>query len=104
MKKLILCLCIAAIAFCGSLSAGEKKETGFKSLYDGKSFKGWKINENKSTWKIEDGNLVCNGDRSHLFYVGDDKPFVNFEFKAEVMTEPGSNAGIYFHTKFQETG
>ena len=36
--------------------------------------------------------------------MGDDKPFINFEFKAEVMTTPGSNAGIYFHTRYQETG
>ncbi|MCH7726902.1 MAG: DUF1080 domain-containing protein [Planctomycetes bacterium] len=53
---------------------------------------------------IENGALVACGQRSHLFYVGDDKPFVNFEFRAEVMTKPGSNAGIYFHTKYQETG
>jgi len=36
--------------------------------------------------------------------VGDEKPFKNFHLKAEVKTMPNSNAGIYFHTKFQETG
>ncbi|MDE0734202.1 MAG: DUF1080 domain-containing protein [Pirellulaceae bacterium] len=66
--------------------------------------KGWKANENKETWKFEKGNLVCDGPRSHLFYIGSDKPFVNFEFKAEVMTTPGSNAGIYFHTRYQDNG
>lgn len=30
--------------------------------------------------------------------------FTNFEFKALVMTKPGSNSGIYFHTAFQEKG
>jgi len=34
--------------------------------------------------------------------VGDPKPFKNFELKVDVMTEPGSNGGIYFHTKYQE--
>ena len=29
---------------------------------------------------------------------------MNFEFKAEVMTTPGSNGGIYFHTRYQEDG
>lgn len=87
-----------------SSSTAEKQDEGWVSLFDGKSFNGWKINENKETWKIKDGALVCNGQRSHLFYVGDDKPFVNFELKAEVMTTPGSNAGIYFHTKFQDEG
>jgi hypothetical protein len=46
---------------------------------------------------------VANGSRAHLFYVGDEKPFKNFHFKCEVMTKPGSNGGIYFHTKYQET-
>ena len=32
------------------------------------------------------------------------KPFKNFEFKAEVMTLPHANAGIYFHTKYQDAG
>jgi hypothetical protein len=39
-----------------------------------------------------------------LFYVGDPKPFKNFELKVDVLTEPGSNGGIYFHTKYQESG
>ena len=30
--------------------------------------------------------------------------FKNFEFKADVMTTPGSNSGIYFHTIYQEKG
>jgi hypothetical protein len=28
----------------------------------------------------------------------------NFHFKAEVLTKPGANAGIFFHTAFQEQG
>ena len=46
------------------------------------------------------------GDRAHLFYDGDveNHNFKNFEFKAKVMTKPGANSGIYFHTKFQEDG
>ena len=67
-----------------NLSAAEK-DSGCVSIFDGKSMKGWKANENTETWKFEDGNLGCHGPRSHLFYMGDKKPFVNFEFKAEVM-------------------
>jgi hypothetical protein len=33
-----------------------------------------------------------------------DHNFKNFEFKAEVMTYPGANSGIYFHTAFQQGG
>ena len=79
-------------------------EAGFVNLFDGKSMNGWKVNENPTSWKVENGTLVCNGERSHIFYVGDDKPFKNFHFKADVKTEPNSNAGIYFHTKYQDSG
>ncbi|MCU0707744.1 MAG: DUF1080 domain-containing protein [Pirellula sp.] len=102
---------LALLVVCtigGAVRAQESKptadETGFVSLFDGKSMKGWKVNENESSWSVKDGMLVCQGERSHIFYVGDDKPFKNFHFKAEVMTEPNSNAGIYFHTKYQDSG
>lgn len=113
IKHSLLLLLLAALA-CPQLSlknlcaqepaASKESEEGFKSLFDGKTFDGWKINESPDSWKIEDGNVVANGPRSHLFYVGEDKPFKDFHFKAEVKTTPGSNSGIFFHTKFQEEG
>lgn len=93
---------VLASGFFGSLSA--KDEDGWVTIFDGKSLDGWKINESKESWKLADGMLTAKGPRSHVFYVGDEKPFVNFEFKAEVMTEPGSNGGIFFHTKYQDEG
>jgi hypothetical protein len=97
LTALTLSLCAVQFAFAAD-------EAGFKRLDDGKSFAGWKINENAESWKIEDGAFVAHGQRSHLFYVGDDKPFVNFELKVDVKTEPHSNGGIYFHSRYQESG
>jgi hypothetical protein len=82
----------------------DKGTDGFTQMFDGKTLAGWKINENETSWEVVDGTIVCKGDRSHLFFVGDGKPYKNFHFKAEVKTEKNSNAGIYFHTKFQESG
>lgn len=44
--------------------------------------------------------------RAHLFYDGpvENHDFENFVFKADIMTTPGSNSGIFFHTKYQEEG
>ena len=94
---MVLPLLLAA----GTATAEEGK---WKTLFDGKSFDGWKASENKDSWKIQDGAFVCHGPRSHLFYVGDEAPWTNFEFRCQVQTKPGSNAGIYFHTQFQESG
>ncbi|GIW93592.1 MAG: glycosyl hydrolase [Pirellulaceae bacterium] len=87
----------------GTVAAQEEQE-GWVTLFDGKTLNGWKASENKDSWSIEDGAIVCHGPRSHLFYVGDEKPFKNFHFRCEVKTTPGSNSGIYFHTRYQETG
>ena len=88
-----------------TVSAQENTvEEGFVSLFDGKTFNGWKINESPESWKVEDGAIVAHGNRSHLFYDDDGKPFKNFHLKAEVKTTPGSNGGIYFHTKYQDEG
>lgn len=87
----------------GGLNIISGEEDGFVSLMDGKTFSGWKPSlENPDTWKIEDGAFVTRGPRSHLFYVGELQPFKDFHLRLEVMTEPGSNGGIYFHTRYQE--
>ncbi len=79
---------------------------GWVSLFDGKTLAGWKANENPATFSVKDGAIVVKGDRSHLFYDGPvaNHEFKNFEFKAEVMTKPNANSGLYFHTVFQAVG
>lgn len=100
-KSLAIALLALAALNLNSTAADE----GFVSLMDGKTFTGWtKAKESPDTWTIKDGAFVAFGPRCHLFYTGDDKPFKNFHLKAEVMTKPGSNGGIYFHTKYQENG
>jgi len=102
MKRLIF---TCAIALALPLRVFAAEEEGFTSIFDGKTFAGWKMaNENTNTWKIEEGAFVTRGSRCHLFYTGDETPFKDFELKVDVMTEPASNGGIYFHTKYQETG
>ena len=75
------------------------------SLFDGHSLNGWKVGENASTFSVKDGQIVVHGPTAHLFYAGDYKKhnFKNFELKVDVMTWPGANSGIYFHTQYQES-
>jgi hypothetical protein len=100
-RSLLLTLVFSTIL---PLVAAET-EAGFKVIFDGKSLDGWKkANEHETAFRLEDGAIVANGERCHLYYVGDEKPFKNFELKVDVMTKPNSNGGIYFHTKYQDTG
>ena len=79
---------------------------GWVSLFDGRSLDGWRASENEETFSVQDGRIVADGPRSHLFYVGDvqNHDFDDFEFRVDVMTRPGANSGIYFHTQYQEEG
>ena len=101
-------LLFAAILFAVACSSSRKASTGkgWTSLYDGKSFNGWKASEAPGSFKIEDGSIRVAGPRSHLYYDGDvmNHNFKNFEVKALVKTMPGSNSGFYFHTVYQDKG
>ncbi len=70
-------------------------------LFDGKTLNGWKANA-PGSWRVEEGAIVASGPRSHLFYMARD--FKNFELSAEVLTAPGANSGIYFHSKWVSEG
>jgi len=84
---------------------GAEVEAGFTSLSDGKTFDGWKSStDHADTWKLEDGAFVTRGQTAHLFYVGPLAPFTNFDLRVDVMSDPGANGGIYFHSQYQEKG
>ena len=77
----------------------KKDEEGWISLFNGTDLTGWKASEGVE-WKVENGEIVTPPKRSHLFT---DLEFKNFEYKVECMTLPGSNSGLYFHTRYEDT-
>jgi len=107
MKKNLLFIAPALLILmaCSNTSKLNSKK-GWISLFDGKTLNGWQASEKPGTFSIEDGAIKVAGPRSHLYYEGPvmNHDFKNFEFKARVMTRPGSNSGIYFHTAYQDRG
>ena len=104
MKYIIPLLVIScSILSCSSLN--HHKTNGWVNLFDGKTLNGWKVGENAESFNIENGTIAVNGNVAHLFYDGEvqQHQFKNFEFKSDIMTMPGSNSGIYFHTVFQQS-
>lgn len=103
---LLAAACGAALLFTPHTTAPLAAQDGWVSLFDGKSLDGWKVGENASTFSVQDGVIVVFGPRAHLYYMGpvQDHVFTNFEWKADVMTMPGANSGMYFHTEYQEGG
>ncbi len=87
-----------------SFSSFKQDKRHWFSLFDGHSLNGWKVGANAASFSVENGTIAVNGNVSHLFYDGpvQQHSFRNFEFKLDVMTLPGSNSGVYFHTQYQE--
>lgn len=107
MKTLIACsAALILLLVLPALKKADAPHAGWVNLFDGKSLAGWKVGEHPETFTVKDGAIVVNGDRAHLFYMGDinSHNFKNFEFKASVMTMPGSNSGMYIDTQYQESG
>ncbi len=106
MKNILL-----TALFLFAAVSSSSAEDGWISMFNGKDLTGWKSNVETEqrpadVFAVKDGELVVNGGRAHLFYVGADgkASFRNFEFKAKVKTTAGANSGIYFHTVYQEKG
>lgn len=90
-------------------SEGENEASGdgFVELFDGESLEGWTPSkENPESFSVEDGILIVDGGKSHLFYTGDVEggQFDDFHLKVEAKTLPGANSGVYFHTAYQDEG
>lgn len=103
MKKISLLLLITLFS---TVSWAQQSENGWIPLFDGTSFDGWKAAENPETFSIDDGMIVVDGPRAHLFYNGpaENHNFDDFVFKADIMTMENANSGIFFHTQYQDEG
>ena len=113
MKTQVTLLLLAGLLLAGcaendgaATGSQTAEDDGWISLFDGETLDGWQASENPASFTVEDGRIVVHGPRAHLFYVGEveNHTFKNFEFKADVMTAPGANSGLYFHTAYQEDG
>ncbi len=81
-------------------SALWSEEAGFKPLFDGKSFAGWKTSkQTPRSWTIKEGLLILKGGSSHLFTEEEFSDFViRFEWRPE---KKGYNSGFFIRGKNQ---
>lgn len=103
MSRFALLTFVSIVSFTATTLA---QSGGWVQLFDGKSLNGWKVGKNASTFSVDSGRIKVAGPTAHLYYDGPvgNHDFKNFEFEAEVMTRPGSNSGIYVHTRYQDGG
>ncbi len=103
MKYAGLLLAVMGILALG-VSRGTAQEEpvpgrdGWISMFDGKTLDGWKANENPESWKVVDGAITGDGERSHLFWMV--RECENCEFRAEVKLNHSGNSGMYIRAAF----
>lgn len=85
------------------------EDNGFKSIFDGKSLKGWKA-PNMSYWSVEDGAITAqsteeNPCKSNQFLVWQGGDVADFELKAKFrLANNQGNSGIQFRSKIDSKG
>ena len=94
---LSLCLLLAA----GSPVVAEEEEEGFKTIFDGKTLKGW--DGNKSFWSAKDGTITGqttkdNPTSGNTFIIWRDSDVADFELRLNFRIV-GGNSGIQYRSK-----
>ena len=108
-NRLFLCVALCVTSLPLALTA-ESSSDAWITMFNGQDLSGWKANpENPDSFHVEDGVLVVDGPRCHLFWIGDpenseDEQLTNFHWHAKVKTMPKANGGLYFHTQYEESG
>ena len=96
---------VVVAAGCASAAPAGRAD-GWVPLFDGRSLAGWRASEHPATFRVAGGEIVVHGPRAHLFYEGPllDGGLRDFELRADVLTRPGANSGIFIRTAFQPEG
>lgn len=75
---------------------------GWKSMFDGKSLRGWHIQGEPGSWRAEDGQIVGELTKpSPYAYLATDARYADFELKCDMIfdSEEG-NSGVFFRCSF----
>ncbi len=109
MKKLQALLILAlALPALGSLAGALKKETfddsGFVSIFDGESLKGWHVSDKTGhgkggRWVVEEGAITGSQDRpGNGGIVITDKAYGDFEVVLEMKNDFGPDSGLFLRS------
>ncbi len=83
-------------------------EQGWQNLFNGRDLAGWKAGGAAGSFEVINGMVKAEATTgsAHLFYVGDgaNADFKDFELTVDSLATPKSIGGVYFHTRFQQSG
>jgi len=81
-----------------ALAGAQASESGFTSLFDGKTLKGWTIREGpESAFYVDNGEIVVNDSANFPAWLRTDKQYENFDFRCDFFVKGWINSGVYIH-------
>jgi len=103
MKKLSYIFVIALCAYF-AFPQSSHAQRGFKTLFNGKSLKAWKIPELKKSWMIEDSLLIVKSDAAKTGSIlWTKKDFKNFIIRADFKFGDGTvDSGFFIRDESQQ--
>ena len=97
MKQIGFGLCLAVLAALAGGTAAQ--ESGWVSLFDGKTLKGWSVHSGFAKYTAEDGMIVGSAVQgSPNSFLCTDKEYGDFVLEFEVKCDPGLNSGVQFRS------
>jgi hypothetical protein len=91
-------LAAAAAAAAPRLFAQNSDESGFTSLFDGKSLDGWTVRDGPETaFYVNDGAIVVHESAGFPAWLRSAREYENFDFRGEFFVRGWLNSGIYLH-------
>ena len=84
----------------------EKDESGFVSMFDGKTLQGWTVMPAKASkaWTVEKGTIVGNGDKGRSYLVFENREIADFEMKFCYRFPGKGNSGVNIRAINDKTG
>jgi hypothetical protein len=102
MKKSIGLIIVLAFCFsCKTSNVAQNSEKGFKSIFDGKTLKGW--SGDTKYWRVENGNIIGEITpetvlKTNSFLTWEDGQPADFEFRAEFNITEKGNSGVNYRS------
>ncbi|HTN74264.1 MAG TPA: DUF1080 domain-containing protein [Pirellulaceae bacterium] len=92
MRRLLGLVVMMSVAgsLCSYAAAEDKKDAGFKSIFDGKTLTGWQ--GATDGYQVVDGAIQCIAKKGGFLYT--DKEYGDFHLKFEFKLTPGANNGV----------
>lgn len=104
----LLSIAFLAMSLISGVSLADEPaaESGFVSMFDGKSLAGWSVlpESTQQAWSVRDGTIVGKGVKLRSYLTFHQRDVADFEIKLRYRFPGEGNSGISIRSRIDETG